>query len=50
MKKHNRKSNLEMIELASSEPTMTKEEEFSFYLDIRIPLTTKSPMHIMKDL
>ena len=33
MEKHNRKENLEMIELASSEPSMTKEEEFAFYLD-----------------
>ena len=33
MEKHNRKENLEMIELALSEPSMTKEEEFAFYLD-----------------
>lgn len=30
MEKHNREANLELIELASSEATMTKEEEFAF--------------------
>ena len=33
MEKHNREANLELIELASSEATMTKEEEFAFYMD-----------------
>ena len=33
MEKHNREANLELIALATTEATMTKDEEFAFYMD-----------------